>query len=258
MIPPLRKHSREGEVYVRRRDVEERLLTLASLPLSDLVDRCRIGRQSPDFVPSECLLHFVRSLRDEPDTPPFKELYALLMQRILAKLPPSDGPDGQSSTQSAIREGVVDRIVEWLAADRLEYQEALDFYEVQFESAFAKLRLTVQRPSWREEKRRSALEGHGESGTVSAEVEEAALGMSESSSSFDDFRSGLDEAIGELPLLQARIIGMLREDIPIDSQDPAQVTIARTLQRSERTIRTQRDLAIAALRAKLSPGEDHE
>jgi hypothetical protein len=82
--------------------------------------------------------------------------------------------------------------------------------------------------------------------------------MSESSSSFDDFRSGLDEAIGELPLLQARIIGMLREDIPIDSQDPAQVTIARTLQRSERTIRTQRDLAIAALRAKLSPGEDHE
>lgn len=45
---------------------------------------------------------------------------------------------------------------------------------------------------------------------------------------------------------------MLRKGIPIDSKDLDAVTIAKTLGKSEKTIRTHRDKAVAALRAFLS------
>ncbi len=44
---------------------------------------------------------------------------------------------------------------------------------------------------------------------------------------------------------------MLRQGIPIDSQDPDVVTIAKTLKKSEKTIRLHRDRALKALRAVL-------
>jgi DNA-directed RNA polymerase specialized sigma24 family protein len=49
---------------------------------------------------------------------------------------------------------------------------------------------------------------------------------------------------------------MLRQGIPIDSKEPGAVTIARTLGKSEKTIRTHRDRAFAALRAALSSETD--
>jgi DNA-binding NarL/FixJ family response regulator len=59
-----------------------------------------------------------------------------------------------------------------------------------------------------------------------------------------------------LPPEQIRIIEMLRQGIPIDSNEPGAVTIARTLRKSEKTIRTHRDHAFAALRAALSSETD--
>jgi DNA-directed RNA polymerase specialized sigma24 family protein len=45
---------------------------------------------------------------------------------------------------------------------------------------------------------------------------------------------------------------MLQRDFPIDSKDPNVITIAKTLGKSEKTIRTHRDKAYATLRAALS------
>jgi hypothetical protein len=50
---------------------------------------------------------------------------------------------------------------------------------------------------------------------------------------------------------------MLRQGFPIDSKDPDAVTIAKTLKRSEKTIRLHRDRALKALRAALL-GESEE
>ncbi|MOA70137.1 hypothetical protein D3C78_1987900 [compost metagenome] len=44
---------------------------------------------------------------------------------------------------------------------------------------------------------------------------------------------------------------MLRQEIPIDSKDPSVVTISKALDKSEKTIRTHRDKAFAALRLRL-------
>lgn len=48
---------------------------------------------------------------------------------------------------------------------------------------------------------------------------------------------------------------MIQQGIPIDSKDPNVVTIAKTLGKSEKTIRTYRDKAYATLRAALTVGE---
>jgi DNA-binding NarL/FixJ family response regulator len=66
-----------------------------------------------------------------------------------------------------------------------------------------------------------------------------------------DYRSQLDAAIDTLPQEQIRIIQMLRKGFSIDSKDPDAVTIAKTLKRSEKTIRLHRDRALKALRALL-------
>jgi len=49
---------------------------------------------------------------------------------------------------------------------------------------------------------------------------------------------------------------MLRQGIPIDSKEPDVMTIAKALGRSEKTVRTYRDKAFAALRATLADGQD--
>ena len=93
----------------------------------------------------------------------------------------------------------------------------------------------------------------------SAEVERA-VGAVDPFSSIDfdrtDYRSRLDAAIDALPQEQSRIIEMLRKGFPIDSKDPSVMTIAKALGRSEKTIRTYRDRAVASLRAALSSGDD--
>jgi DNA-directed RNA polymerase specialized sigma24 family protein len=70
------------------------------------------------------------------------------------------------------------------------------------------------------------------------------------------YRLRLEAAIDALPPEQSRIIHMLRKDIPIDSKDPNVFTIAKALGRSEKTVRTYRDKAYAALRIAMRQGED--
>ena len=48
---------------------------------------------------------------------------------------------------------------------------------------------------------------------------------------------------------------MLLKNIPIDTQEPDAVTISRTLGKSEKTIRTHRDKAMARLRVALTGGK---
>jgi DNA-directed RNA polymerase specialized sigma24 family protein len=91
---------------------------------------------------------------------------------------------------------------------------------------------------------RSRVEFDPETNEPSAEVEEAVGNFNPFDAAVfhqEDYRSRLDAAIDTLPPEQIRIIEMLRQGIPIDSKEPGAVTIARTLGKSEKTIRTYRD-----------------
>lgn len=261
-IAPLRKKTLNGDLYVRDARIEELLAELSSLPRNPLVERVKISNKAdPKYVPSECLVYFVRATRSDNREDWFERLYRILLERVLRSLPRPDSRDGKSTSlaREAVREKVLGRFAELLSADREEYIEKLDYFEVRFDGALANLRRDAQEKVWRDENRSKPLEYDEESGELSAEVEEAA-GVYDpfDKSDLDDptYRSRLEAAINALPPEQSRIIHMLREGFPIDSKEPGVMTIATALGRSEKTIRTYRDKAYAALRAAMCDGGD--
>jgi hypothetical protein len=250
----------EGALYTRTDRTKALIAELKFLSRAELAARCMISdRSDPGYVPSECLMYFVRATRADNSDQYFERLYKVLVSRVLRALPNPETADGEvvlvSQTKSRIRDAAFGRFVELLAADRQEYSEKLDYFEVKFDGAVANLRRDAQEIAWREENRTTTLEFDPETNEPSAEVEKAAgsfnpldeLALVES-----DYRSRLDAAIDTLPPEQIRIIEMLRRGIPIDSKDPYAITIAKTLGKSEKTIRLHRDRAFAALRAALS------
>ena len=262
LVTPLRKKRlRTEEIYTRIPEIEAKLVELEALSSDDLLARIQIRRRDdPCYVPSECLVYFVRATRADNSTTGFDQLYKVLVERVLRSLPRAESADGRTTslTNSVIRDKVFGRFVELLSADRSEYSEKLDYFEVRFDGALASLRRDAQEQAWRDENRSTSLEFDEETGEPSEEVERAAGSFDWSTDSEiggADYRFGLDAAIDVLPPEQMRIIEMLRKGVPIDSKEADAVTIAKALGKSEKTIRTHRDKAFAAIRAAMS-GEE--
>ncbi|WP_223565018.1 DNA-binding response regulator [Agrobacterium tumefaciens] len=260
-IAPLRKRRLTGELYERDGKVKILIAELAALPSNELIGRAAITKRSdPGYVPSECLVYFIRASRHDNNEAWFERLYRILMERVLRSVPKSESSDGktESLTRGLVRDKVFSRFVEMLSEDRASYVDKLDYFEVRFDGAVASLRRDAQEQAWRDENRFKPLEYDEESGELTTEVE-AAAGVHDpfATSDFDDptYRSRLDSAIEALPPEQIRIIHMLKEGFPIDSKEPDVMTIAKALGRSEKTIRTYRDKAIVALRLALADGE---
>jgi hypothetical protein len=261
-VAPLRKRRRTGELYERDPKVEGLIAELAMLPYDALITKAAVvNRSDPSYVPSECLVYFIRASRTNNNDAWFERLYRILIERVWRSLPKSESSDGrtESLTRGVIRDKVFDRFVELLAADRVAYIDKLDYFEVRFDGALANLRRDAQKQAWRDENRSQPLEYDEESGELSPEIETAAGTYDPfATSDFDDpsYRSRWEAAIDSLPPEQSRIIHMLREGFPIDSKEPDVITIAKVLGRSEKTIRTYRDKACAALRAAMTVGEE--
>jgi DNA-directed RNA polymerase specialized sigma24 family protein len=261
LINPLRKCRRDGKLYTRRLSIETKISELVSLSRSELVTRCQIQeRTDPGYVPSECLLYFIRISRTDESDIYFEKLYKMLSQRVLRSLPHADSFNGKtiSLSQSSIRDKVFERFINLIVRDRNEYLDKLDYYEINFNDALKKLRLDAQEQVWRDEKRSTTLYDE-ETGELPAAVERAAGSLDPLNSSAladHDYRSSLFAAIDTLPPDQRRIVAMIQQGIPIDSKDPSVLTVAKALNKSEKTIRTYRDKAYANLRAALTNGGD--
>ncbi len=69
MIVPLTKRKQDGTLYKRFDNIEAMLVQLAELSRDDLLGRAAIRKRTdPRYIPSECLLYFVRaSRRDNSD-----------------------------------------------------------------------------------------------------------------------------------------------------------------------------------------------
>lgn len=262
VVTPLRKRRLSGELYARDPKTEALIAELAVLPRDALIARAAITKRSdPGYVTSECLVYFVRASRHDNNETWFERLYRILTERVLRSLPRAESSDGEteSLTRGVIRDKVFGRFIELLSADRTGYVDKVDYFEVRFDGALASLRRDAQEQAWRDENRSQPLEFDEESGDLSPEVE-AAAGVYDpfAASDFDDpaYRSRLDAAIEDLPTEQSRIIHMLRQGFPINSKEPDVMTIAKALGRSEKTVRTYRDKAFAALRAAMADGDE--
>lgn len=262
LVKPLRKRRLSGELYERDPKIETLIADLAVLPRDELIARAEITKRSdPGYVPSECLVYYIRASRRDDSEAWFERLYRILAERVLRSLPKAECPDGKSEllTRGVVRDKMFGRFVELLSADRAAYVDRFDYFEVRFDGALASLRRDAQEQAWRDENRSQPLEYDEDSGELSPEVE-AAAGVYDpfAASDLDDqaYRSRLDAAIETLPTEQRRIIHMLRQGFPIDSKEPDVMTISKALGRSEKTVRTYRDKAFAALRAAMADGEE--
>lgn len=252
MSRPLCKNKPDGTPYFRRDKVEAEIQALAGTSTAELERRASLWHVSdPEFVSPEALLYFVRTTdagahRDK--------LTEKLLGRVSRRVPlvADSGSGTVSLTKMNIREEVYDHFVDLLLSDRDQYDDRLDYYEVNFNGAVAADRRDASARHWKHENRTTEFES--EDGEVSAQVESAAGKYDP----FDpdvldkkDYRLLLDDAIDSLPELQRRIVVMWRQDIPIESNDPSVVSISKVLGKSEKTIRTHRDKAFASLKLRL-------
>lgn len=257
MIIPLQKQTEGGKLYTRIPEIEARLADLVTLTDENLIQLCKQSKTHPQYVPSECLLYFVRrsALTNQAL---FDPLFRILSERIFRKLPRADNPGGSSVSMlnSDIQESVFDRIVEMLMLDKAGYENRLDMFEVRFDLAFSNLKKDAQEKFYRLDNRNTELE-YDDSEDITTEVET----VSESFNPFEEtdlnhfhYRRELDAAIETLPDLQKRIIEMIRLDFRIDSIDPQEMTISKALNKSEKTIHNQKNKAFARLRSLLEGG----
>jgi len=257
----LRKKKDDGSPYTRPPDVEASIDALLVLGRAAFLNRCRISdSRHPDYVKSECILHFVRLSRADNSDRHFEELFRILRARIRRALPAVERfvEEGMSASLSAsavqIRDEVLFRFQELLCLDRAGYDERLDYFEIKFDGAIANLRRTARKKAWRDEDRSNPLTYDDETNEPSREVEDALARLHPlSTSKMDDpaYRLWLDAAIDSLPADQGRVIEMLRQGFPIESDDPEVMTIVKVLGCVEKTVRNRRDKAFKALRATL-------
>lgn len=258
MIDPLTKRRKDGTPYLRPANIEALLPTLADLPRDALLERARIrDRKHPDYVPSECLLHFVRASRLDNSDAWFERVYKMLVERVLRAVPRAEaGGNTASIVAESIRNAVFDRFVELLSKDRRQPDDKLDFFEVRFDLAVKRLRLDAQERAWREDNRSDALDQDSD-GTEADAVAATAVDPFEASIFSDPlFRDRVYLAIDDLPPEQSRTMHLLLLGWPIHSNDPAVMTIAKALGCSDRSVRNHRTRALKTLATLFNPGDD--
>ena len=248
----LRKHKLDGTLYFRRDKVEGEIQALAEISETELDRRASLWQVSdPGFVSPEALLYFVRNAAAGAHR---DKLTEKLLVRVARRVPAvaDSGGGTVSLTRMNIREDVRDHFVDLLLSDRKQYDDRLDYYEINFNGAVAADRHDANDRHWKHENRTAELET--EDGEVLAQVE-SAVGDYDPFDADEldkkDYRLLLDEAIDSLPKFQRRIVVMWRQDIPIESNDPSVESISKVLGKSEKTIRTHRDKAFASLKLRL-------
>ena len=255
MIEPLRKHDKKGVPYTRLADNQNILMALDALSEADIVARCCFPKADTGYVPTECLIHMLRRGLRTNNTALTNPLFTLFMERLRRVIPLRESKESLVRVQAY--EQVQDRLVTLFAKELSEYQERLDFFEILFASALARLLQDARKKALKDARRKAPLENE-ETGEIDPQVEKAAGAFSPfdpENISDAHYRSMLDEAMEELPTTQRRIIEMIRNNVLIDSQDPNAQTIVKALDLSEKTVRNQRNKAIVAIKEFVKKGE---
>lgn len=258
MIVPLTKRKQDGTLYTRPDNIEALLVQLAELPRDDLLARAAIRKRTdPLYIPTECLLYFVRASRRDNSNAWFERLYKVLQKRVLRTLPRTDGDGGPVAlTSERIRNEVFDRFVELLASDHRQADDKLDFYEVRFDMALKRLRVDAQEKAWNEANRRCSSDPDEEAQSAPDNDESDSYGMDDNIFSDPLFRDRVYAAIDCLPPEQSRTMHLLLLGWPTHSSDPEVMSIAKSLGCTDRSVRNYRDRAMKTLIALFKQEDD--
>jgi len=244
-VPPLRKRKGDDTLYARRVEVEEELLTLYATPIEDVAERSKISiADDPQYISSEAVLHFVRQAKHNDDSPAYETLFSELRQRLLRALPVREKrlPDSKFAAdpyQQEVRDQVVDKFMELLCIDRNEYRERLDFFEIMFNGAVARLRQTAKRDASERKKRAKTetLPEVADQPTVSDGFDESLQQLNEPGENDENlYRFEVLSAISTLPDDERRVIELLIQGFLLKE-------VADILNCTEKTARERRNRA---------------
>jgi hypothetical protein len=259
-VAPLRMQYPDGGVYRRFEEVEKAIADLSRLQPNQLVERCRIEAAGElDYVPSECVVYFVRRPHLLNDEDAHRELFMILRERVLRAVPvrprrlANSRKVAEKSIDLEIQELALHRFHELLCSDRADYERRLDFYEIRFNSAIEALRVTAHRDAKRKVPPGETVPLVDDSNAYLPEMESTLASIRKSAQEGVDFlyRSKLHLAISSLPEDERRVVELLLEEIPIDSQNKDDMTIVKALGCVEKTVRNRRNRAFEKLREAL-------
>lgn len=254
MVIPLKKHTKGGEPYCRRAEIEQILHDLDGLAHDQLVDRLKCSEQA---VPFEVLIYYLRHGELGLTAKHLKPIFTTFYGRLEVALNKFVS-DARFDYAIHIREEIAERVVEMIAKDRNSQDDSMYYWETNFNHALAKLRTDVLRklgPSRETDPliKAQPLVHEGED-EVCSEVELAAADFINPNPSIlddEDFRLRLMDAISELPEDERRAVGLLLQGMQVESRDPEVMTIAKALACTERTVRNRLKRAYEKLRTVL-------
>jgi hypothetical protein len=258
MLHPLTRMKPDGHPYVRRPVTTAILLDLVGLGRDEILVRLSVSsRAAAGYVPSECLVYLLRAARRDNSQAWFNRLFGILDCRLKHGLAHAIRQGSVSDTES-VREEVRARFFEILARGLGPEPDRLDPFEVMFDGALAALRKDMYGAQRRQDSRKADLavpggepddDGPG-AGTELAQPEaESPFGLN--AVEFGIFRERALGSIDGLPDDQREAIALWLDDMKIDSKDPAEMTIAKRLGVTEKTVRNRIARGVEAIRAKL-------
>lgn len=261
--PPLQKIRKDGTLYTRLPKTEKLLQEFSKFSTEQIVELARNkNRKSPDYVPSEVLVHRLRMTISHKSDVEFGLIYSLLEDRIRRVCPRKEvstaSGAGEVGILADLQENVLERFLMLILPERKSYQDKLDIFEVVFDRAVAKLRADAGRQVYGKAGPLTALE-YDETGDIPTEIEESLdLYHPQNMTPEEEitYRFQIRGAIDSLPENERRIIDMQLAGIPDQSNDPDTTSISQSLGCTDKTVRNRRKRAIAHLRQNLEIESD--
>lgn len=260
MVEPLRMTYPDGSHYRRRNEIEKMLTQLEQVTRDQLMERMQISDPThADFLPAECILHFLRKSKRDNTSRQFELMYKALLARVerAAMVPGALHYVGEKQAITARGAKIIEEVVFAfelkLTKDRNGYLEGLDYYEVNFASAMKSLRSTARAKIDLEEGRNQPLSYNDEE-SISADVEKAAGAFDPfNPEKIDDpvYRSALGAAIKELPAEERDVILLTLKGYQDASIQPDAITISSLLGCNDQTVRNRRKRAVIKLKKAL-------
>jgi RNA polymerase sigma factor (sigma-70 family) len=137
MAQPLTMTYPDGKPYRRPAEIEITIDAALAQDLKTQYDRALIRDfASPDYLPSECLLHLIRDAQRRNDERAFNGLLPRLLARCEANL--NARVDSKLRQAPQLRKDILGDFAELIATDGPQ----LDFFEIRFNKAFVTFRET--------------------------------------------------------------------------------------------------------------------
>lgn len=259
MTRQLRKRDSNGKLYERPAEIEAAIDIAIQQDLERLKTRGAVSdRQSPEFLPSECLVHLIREAGRERHEERVYGLLHILLGRCAANLKRKIR-EGALPNAAEVREDILGELGVLFAEDgQADSHDVLDFYECRFDKALSALRIDIFR---REQKLARRLEPIEQEVTREdgSENEYAVRDSEEFRTKASQIpRVYLTELLEQLPKNERiAVILCVLMNYKEESDDPLERTAASICKVSGRTIRKRLSRALTKL-AELNSKKEGE